>query len=231
MNFPLRTAVAPLALISATPSLGAIVSYNGTDYTEGQTIVVNFNGVVDGTVVDGLTSTLNLTFTGVSDDDFVFHYVLDNTSSDPITGSTVTGFGFSTDPNANIDESEADGTFIFVNGGSFPQGRGVEVCFVSNQDNNCQGAGNGDTGALFDGDDAIGDIILDLDGVFGTLVLSDFHVRYQAIDGDGFDGDSGVGDPTGAVPEPATWAMMLMGFGAVGYSIRRRRKTTLAQVA
>ena len=26
-----------------------------------------------------------------------------------------------------------------------------------------------------------------------------------------------------AVPEPATWAMMLLGFGAVGFSIRRRR--------
>jgi hypothetical protein len=26
-----------------------------------------------------------------------------------------------------------------------------------------------------------------------------------------------------AVPEPATWAMMLMGFGAVGFSLRRRR--------
>ena len=26
-----------------------------------------------------------------------------------------------------------------------------------------------------------------------------------------------------AVPEPATWAMMLLGFGAVGFSMRRRR--------
>ena len=33
----------------------------------------------------------------------------------------------------------------------------------------------------------------------------------------------------GAVPEPATWAMMLVGFGAAGVSLRyRRRKTVLA---
>ena len=33
------------------------------------------------------------------------------------------------------------------------------------------------------------------------------------------------------VPEAVTWAMMLIGFGAIGYSMRRRRKTVLAQVA
>ena len=34
-----------------------------------------------------------------------------------------------------------------------------------------------------------------------------------------------------AVPEPATWAMMLLGFGAVGTALRRRRKPTFAQLA
>ena len=36
----------------------------------------------------------------------------------------------------------------------------------------------------------------------------------------------------GAVPEPGTWAMMLIGFGAMGVSLRRRRRTnTLLQAA
>lgn len=30
------------------------------------------------------------------------------------------------------------------------------------------------------------------------------------------------GTPVGGVPEPATWAMMLMGFGGLGYTLRRR---------
>lgn len=30
-----------------------------------------------------------------------------------------------------------------------------------------------------------------------------------------------------AVPEPATWALMLFGFGAAGYSIRRKRRASL----
>ena len=35
-----------------------------------------------------------------------------------------------------------------------------------------------------------------------------------------------IGD-AGAVPEPSTWAMMLLGFGAVGFAMRRRRAHVL----
>ena len=34
-----------------------------------------------------------------------------------------------------------------------------------------------------------------------------------------------------AVPEPATWAMMLLGFGGIGLTMRRNRKVALAQIA
>jgi len=34
-----------------------------------------------------------------------------------------------------------------------------------------------------------------------------------------------------AVPEPATWGMMLLGFGAVGFAMRRRRRPALIQMA
>lgn len=39
------------------------------------------------------------------------------------------------------------------------------------------------------------------------------------------------GDVTGAVPEPATWAMMILGFGVVGLAMRRRRMNVPAQIA
>jgi hypothetical protein len=32
----------------------------------------------------------------------------------------------------------------------------------------------------------------------------------------------------GAVPEPATWAMMIAGFGAVGFAMRRRQNVTVS---
>ena len=36
---------------------------------------------------------------------------------------------------------------------------------------------------------------------------------------------------TPAVPEAATWAMMLVGFGGIGLAMRRRRRPALAQIA
>jgi hypothetical protein len=48
---------------------------------------------------------------------------------------------------------------------------------------------------------------------------------------DGFKLSSIVVNPSPSVPEPATWAMILMGFGAAGYSMRRTRKIAMLQQA
>lgn len=67
-----------------------------------------------------------------------------------------------------------------------------------------------------------------------------FRTNATAFDNLGFfgiiDGSTLNGrtfQPTAAVPEPATWAMMLIGFGAMGVSIRRRRSANgrIAQFA
>ena len=36
-----------------------------------------------------------------------------------------------------------------------------------------------------------------------------------------------VGSPAAAVPEPAAWAMMILGMGSIGFVMRRRRKATM----
>ena len=54
----------------------------------------------------------------------------------------------------------------------------------------------------------------------------------QAIDVDlVLDNVSVMGPAVAAVPEPGTWATMILGFGAVGFSMRRRRGATLKPAA
>ena len=61
-------------------------------------------------------------------------------------------------------------------------------------------------------------------------VLNTIEINGQSR-GNGSYGGQATFTP-GAVPEPATWAMMLLGFGAVGFSMRRSKRNQLAlQVA
>lgn len=63
----------------------------------------------------------------------------------------------------------------------------------------------------------------------GTTYTFDLDEYFSAAD---FSHFTVYDSNTPAVPEPGTWAMMLMGFGAAGYAMRRRRRSTeLPQVA
>jgi hypothetical protein len=60
----------------------------------------------------------------------------------------------------------------------------------------------------------------------GWLAFDD--IDYDLSTGNG--GDGGDGGPVGvtAVPEPMSWALMILGFAAVGSALRSRRRTLLA---
>jgi hypothetical protein len=69
-------------------------------------------------------------------------------------------------------------------------------------------------------------------GPGGTYNTNVFYIGYND-DGDGIDDnhDDYIVRVT-AVPEPGTWAMMLLGFGAMGVAVRRSRKSkAIAQLA
>jgi hypothetical protein len=56
--------------------------------------------------------------------------------------------------------------------------------------------------------------------------------RYQSITGAG-NVTSAVGQQTTVrlLPEPATWAMMLLGFAGIGVAVRRSRKVLVNHIA
>lgn len=237
MKFSLKTAVAGIALAGAVPTSAAIVSFDGNNYAVGDTITIFFSGSTGGNPVPGLTSTLTLLFNSVNGaGDYVFTYALTNTSNGALQPqSEVTAFGFNTNPNPDTAASsitstaaDADDQLTNISSGSISNGTSVEICGTGGP--NC--AGGGSSGPDL-GETSGGQFILAFTGGDpGTVTLSNATVRYQStgLDGQG----SAIGTPTNPpppVPEPATWAMMLLGFGAVGYSLRRRRRSDIAQLA
>ena len=56
--------------------------------------------------------------------------------------------------------------------------------------------------------------------VLGSVISNTFHSEGATIGGNGYQGFSAGAN---AVPEPATWALMIVGFGMIGAAMRRRQ--------
>ncbi|QTD57067.1 PEPxxWA-CTERM sorting domain-containing protein [Parasphingorhabdus cellanae] len=70
----------------------------------------------------------------------------------------------------------------------------------------------------------IGSSVNDFDA--GDITLANGVLTLDFIDTDASAGDS-VQLAVGSVPEPATWAFMIIGFGAIGGAMRRQRKANV----
>jgi hypothetical protein len=224
----LKAAVAASALFAATPAAAAIVVYNGVEYGVGETITVDFTGT-DSDGNDGLAGQLMLTLQDpTAGSDYVFAYSIANTATDPDQAdSRLTGFGFNVDP--DIDGATEDGP-LTVHSGNISNSTILEFCLTSNPNgNNC--AGGGGDGDAVGGGAIEGFFTLLYDGDDPTIItLTGLTTRFQSTgpDGEG----SGIGTPNNSVPEPGTWAMMLLGFGVIGGAMRRQRRAAhLLQMA
>lgn len=210
---------APMALLGMSQQANAAVIINGSAVAVNGSTQIDFNGFSSPGVIDGLTSSLTLTLTSIVNNTLNFTYSLLNSSSSPVLTSRVTGFGFDTTPTAS--SASATGAFTEASVGDFNFANGVkniDVC-VTNQ--GCPGGGG--TGVDL-GDTGNGTLALTFGSDPSDAILSNFAVRYQSVtcvDGATCSG-SGTGVPT-ALPEPGTWAMMLIGFGAIGAFMRRRK--------
>ncbi|HEX5379537.1 MAG TPA: cistern family PEP-CTERM protein [Phenylobacterium sp.] len=218
------------AMAMAVSLVGASMAHAATVLTwtnanTGVAKVVDFNGYEDG-LIAGLNAEITYTLSSVTNGGktWNFAYQVENISSAPVTASRISGFGFNVDP--NVSGSSATGTYTHTASGNVPMLGSREVCITGN---NCAGGASG--GVTF-GNTGSGTFRLNFGSSKSSLALSDLYVRYQSVNAPGVTGGSAVGVPTilppGGVPEPATWAMMLTGFFAVGATLRSARRQTVA---
>ena len=198
----------------------------------GDTYTINFQGGENGSDITGLTGQLTLTLADlVGSDNFVFDYVQSNTASGPVTAARISAFGFDLTPSFLVASVISGSVFDGFSSGSMSGGVSVGGCLTAGP--NCAGGGGG--GVLIGNSTSGRFSFVTLTGT-GMLTLSNLHLRGQSIDAPtlGIRGGSALynviegGGGNNAVPEPATWAMMLLGFGSIGATIRHRRRLAYA---
>jgi hypothetical protein len=232
MNNLLRMGLGAVALAAVAVPASAVSFVNA-----GDTHIITFNGLTDAylggaTPLPGLTAELTLELTGIAGNVATFNYSMFNSSGGAVTASRSSIFAFDVTSGV-VTSASATGEYdIDVLNDDFPNVGGInrmfEVCFkAGGGGSNCSSGGGG--GTSLGGTDA-GEFTLTLDSDIASITLEKFGIRWQTLDAPAFniEGGSGIGlgggtPPIDAVPEPATWAMLIAGFGLVGASMRRRR--------
>lgn len=216
---------------AALPLVSTPVTLLNTDI--GSTFGFTFNGYVEGNLQAGLSAKAVYKLSSVSADKKSWSFTIDelrNTSSGPITGSRISLFAFNVDPDV-MDPGGSSATGMFDKLGynatvpQFSGGNPFDVCFrAGGGGTGCSGGGGGGVtlGNTYSG----GTFVLKFANAVNSLKLDNFVVRYQSIEGSQF-GDSGVGTAA-VVPEPASWAMLIAGFGLAGAAMRRKRALAAA---
>lgn len=201
----LLLAAAALVALPAAASAATVIDFNAGNVTApGQLAYApGFTQYNQG--VTGAASVANVSFFGTSGIDFgPFGF---NANSTP-TGFLQTYSGLT------------DGSFT-LSGLSLPAGTSFTLSFADVVRN----AGTPFSFTITQGADLLGTYAAD--SVFTTNSLTftsnGGSLTFSAVNGGGVDASAAIDNiSVSAVPETATWAMMLAGFGMIGFAVRRK---------
>ena len=180
------------------------------------TVITN---ATEGDSLSGLESTIDYALLAVGGGGTTFDigYRLDNTSTGEGSQSSIAVFGFDITPLSGLDVLSGD--FVEGSGGNFNGVGKLDFCLY--QGSNCNGGAT--DGVFVDDAPEVGSFRLTYSSAQSSIHLYNFGTRWQRTGLFAEDSASGIGTPMTPVPEPATWAMMIAGFGLVGAALRRRR--------
>ena len=217
----MRKHIAALAFLSALAMPAAANAAATITFGGATTEVVDINNFKGDLGTLGLTQfTADVTDIVLDPNSAISFYFLGSESAYSDTFSTVSTPGLSYTETTNF--SNAFAAPVFIGGGLFTPGSLKNLLNFSS-----------DQGAAATIDDTGFALFLPENFVSGTSV-TEFVFGYDDQitnpDDDNHD-DLIFRAVVSSVPEPGTWAMMLLGFGAVGAMMRRKRPATRAALA
>ncbi|MEW5683420.1 MAG: PEPxxWA-CTERM sorting domain-containing protein [Pseudomonadota bacterium] len=218
MRLTVQALVAAAAIAIAAPAAAAttVVSHYSVGDPDGlppgQTLIADFNNAAQPTttLVDGVTLTLNGATVGVNEGGSGYSGYLPNDSTHYLT---VAGGTTATFTSANLLSSfslymGSPDTYNYIRfiGDGFDETLSGSQMFI------------GDTSQAWSWGKRVN---FDFGGFkVNQIILSSTSNSFEV--------DNAAGTFAAGVPEPATWAMMIMGFGAMGAVLRRRNVLSLA---
>jgi hypothetical protein len=214
------------AMMSAGPASAAVVINPDGSATIGsgdigQGFQFNIKGT-SGDFLTNLTSTLMFELIGAGGGALTFRYTLDNTSTGQNIYSSIGVLGFDVAPDATL--TVLSGSFALGSKGNFSGLGKREFCLF--EGSNCNGSGS--AGVYVNEAPNVGTFKLFYgDPLPATVTFSNAVTRWQRTGINANGSASGTG-PAMVVPEPGTWALMLIGFGFVGGALRSHRRTRVA---
>lgn len=186
-------------------------------------IVLNLQGAIANTTTNAFDfagrrfNTGNLILTGLTPftinvgDTIEVNVTLDGPFTVPASGEQFFGLNFFNSEQGTIDPTSTQGTFTFANSGG-PTGL----------ENNTVNGGCGNCTALILGRGAAG--AFSFTSFFATTSVDQLTPSPFTIDSASISYQ--LSGAISAVPEPASWALMIGGFGLVGGAMRRRMPVT-----
>lgn len=213
-------ALAPIGLAMATPASAALIVCDNQN-CEGTTSVVLLGNNQSGTTVFGTVNGAGVTFTGTKTlrTQASGQAAITGAGGNPLTG-TVTFFltdgGTFTDFEFNLPGIPGNPPPAEARSVTFNMLNAAGVAYSSTGDFPTYDlSGNGEN--WFSGRTTNGDVIKSI-----TFTLNPANSGVDSLKQVRLGGIAAA-----AVPEPATWAMLICGFGLVGLSMRRREKVSV----
>jgi hypothetical protein len=175
---------------------------------------------------EDLAAILSLKLIGKSATSFTFEYAITNSSGGIVDAARLSSFGFDLD--ADYTSATASGLFNRTASGNIPGFGKTDLCVMAGGNgNSCAGTAKG--GPVNGRRCSQGHAHHRVRDPADILRIENAFVRWQDVKSEALDLKSASGTPAVVMldlppfPEPSTWAMMIMGFGFVGFSARRRK--------